>query len=55
MALSFKTQINADFRGLFLEYKHAGLPLSSKGTNVKDLVYIHVGASEMLHFVQHDK
>ena len=54
MALSFKTQINADFRGLFLEYKHAGLPLS-KGTDVKDLVYIHVGASEMLHFVQHDK
>ena len=24
-------------------------------TNVKDLVHIHVGASEMLHFVQHDK
>ena len=55
MALSFKTQINADFRGLFLEYKHAGLPLSSKGTNVKDLVYIHVGASEMLHFVTNDE
>ena len=28
-----------------------------KGTysKMKDLVYIHVGASEMLHFVQHDK
>ena len=24
-------------------------------TNVKDLVHIHVGASEMLHFIQHDK
>ena len=29
--------------------------LSSKGTNVKDLVYIHVGASEMLHFVTNDE
>ena len=29
--------------------------MSSKGTNVKDLVDIHVGASEMLHFIQHDK
>ena len=26
-----------------------------KGTNVKDLVYIHVGASEMLHFVTNDE
>ena len=24
-------------------------------TNVKDLVYIHVGASEMLHFVTNDE
>ena len=29
--------------------------LSSKGTNVKDLVYIHVGTSEMLHFVTNDE
>ena len=26
----------------------------SKGTNVKDLVDIHVGASEMLHFITND-
>ena len=25
------------------------------GTNVKDLAYIHVGASEMLHFVTNDE
>ena len=31
------------------------LDVLSSWTNVKDLVYIHVGASEMLHFVTNDE
>ena len=29
--------------------------LSSKGTHVKELVDIHVGASEMIHYVTNDE